>query len=152
MNTSTVEKRGIDWLMRNKYCKAAWNNLYAFDWECDVFGVTKSYITHEIEVKTSKSDFMAEFRNKKGKHYKTKYGQGCNHFWFAVPSSMKDYAMERLPEFAGLLVAREGLVTNPMYVAMKAPQLHNEKLKDLLPDFWESIAMKQFYKHTSFGI
>ena len=150
MNTKTIEKNVVHWLMTCKYCKIAVNNNYVFDWECDAFGVTKSYMTHEVEVKISKSDFVADFRNKKGKHYRTKYGKGCNYFWFCVPESMVDYALERLPEYAGLLTVKDrhwGYVQ----IIQNAPRLHNNKLDDCVSDFWETLAIKLFYKYTTFN-
>ena len=148
MLTSTIEKRIVTWLMQNKYCKLAVNNNYVFDWECDAVGITKSYMTHEVEVKVSKSDFTADFRNKKGKHYKTKYGQGCNYFWYAVPVEMADYAITRIPEYAGLLsVNQNGYVK----VLTNAPRLHNNRIDDYAPNFWETMAIKLFYKYTTFN-
>ena len=49
-------------------------NSYIFSWECDYFGITKStgYV-YEIEIKTSKSDFNADFK-KTEKHHCLKNG------------------------------------------------------------------------------
>lgn len=44
-------------------------NSYIFGWESDYFGITKGTgYAYEIEVKISKSDFRADFKNKTEKH------------------------------------------------------------------------------------
>lgn len=42
-------------------------NIYLYDWESDVLSVTKAGFSHEFEIKTSVSDFKADFK-KNGKH------------------------------------------------------------------------------------
>lgn len=42
-------------------------NVFVHSWEADLFSVTKTGYSYEIEVKVSKSDFMADF--KKPKHH-----------------------------------------------------------------------------------
>lgn len=149
MNTSTIEKKVVTWLMSATKCSIAFSRNYAFDWECDVLGVTKLEYSHEVEVKVSKSDFLADFKNKKGKHYNTKYGKGCNYFWYAVPQKMESYAKQRLPEYAGLLV-----ISDRGYVItkVKAPLLHGNTIEEQISDFWKSQALKLFYKNTTFGM
>ncbi len=40
-------------------------NTYIYAWECDYFGVSKKGYSYEIEIKTSKSDFLADFKKVK---------------------------------------------------------------------------------------
>lgn len=138
--TRKLEKEAQKWLMNSKYCRLALCNIYTWDWECDVFGVTKSDFTHEIEVKVSKMDFGADFRNKKGKHYSTKFGRGANYFWFCVPGELLEFVQERLPEYAGLLYLHKG---GYIKVFHPAPILHSNKLD---PEFWKQLSLKLFYK------
>lgn len=52
-------------------------NVFVHDWEADLFSVTSSGYTYEIEVKISRSDFFADFKKTKHhffKSYKTGYG------------------------------------------------------------------------------
>lgn len=49
-----------------------------FDWESDVFGLTKSGYSVEIEVKVSKADFRADFK-KQDKHYLLKHHKRENN-------------------------------------------------------------------------
>lgn len=40
-------------------------NAYIFDWECDLFSVTKTGTVYETEIKVSRSDFRADFEKRK---------------------------------------------------------------------------------------
>jgi len=44
------------------------SNTYNYNWECDFISITRAGYVHEYEIKLSKSDFKADFRNKKLKH------------------------------------------------------------------------------------
>jgi len=44
------------------------NNSFIYGWECDWFGITTSKYEWEIEVKISRSDFLADMK-KRHKHY-----------------------------------------------------------------------------------
>lgn len=46
-------------------------NVYVYDWECDSFSVTSTGYVYEIEVKVSRSDFMADFKKPKHHFFKT---------------------------------------------------------------------------------
>lgn len=43
-------------------------NKYIYDWESDGFFMTKSGLSHELEVKVSRSDFNKELKHKEKKH------------------------------------------------------------------------------------
>lgn len=72
---------------------------WMFGHEADLISVTEAGYCTEIEIKVSKSDFMADFRKKVS--HDSAY---IKYFYYAVPEYMAEYAMERLPEGAGLLV------------------------------------------------
>lgn len=77
--------------------------------ECDILICSKAGYLTEIEIKISKSDLLAE-KKKAHKHNDNR----IKSFYYAVPIEMKDYAIELIPENAGLLSARKsesGLVT-----------------------------------------
>jgi len=75
--------------------------------EADLFSLTKALYWHEIEIKVSRSDFRADFRNKIHKH-KAMAGE-CEYLWkwmprtfcFATPRNM--IQPEDIPEYAGLI-------------------------------------------------
>ena len=57
MGTSEVYKA----IRRNTSLEYLLENTYVFAWESDVFGISKSDYITEIEVKSSRSDFKADF-------------------------------------------------------------------------------------------
>lgn len=53
-------------------------NTYVFNWESDLFSVTKSGNVYEVEMKISKADYRKDFE--KEKHFYFKHaGAGCVH-------------------------------------------------------------------------
>jgi len=83
--------------------------------ECDIFSITDALYFHEIEVKVSRSDFSAEFTNKRYKHmvmssderYKNEKKYMPRTYCFACPSGL--LREEDMPEHAGLIwVERDG--------------------------------------------
>lgn len=70
--------------------------------ECDLLVLSPHGYATEIEIKISKSDLLAD---KKKKH-----GHRHNHIarlFFAVPEILKDFALEHIPERAGLFTVSE---------------------------------------------
>lgn len=53
-------------------------NTFIYAWESDFFGITKSGYTAEIEIKTSRADFLAD-KNKKVKHNMLLQASKGNH-------------------------------------------------------------------------
>lgn len=137
-------------------------NVFMFDWESDIFLITRSQISIEIEVKTSRSDFFADFKkpkhelfkksNKKYVFEKTKglQSNNCtsirhmltgecipNRFYYAVPEGM--ISLDEVPEYAGLMhIPEKG---KPIYdvILKKAPLLHRYK-KD-----WQQKLIDKYY-------
>lgn len=66
--------------------------------ECDVLVLTPSGLAYEIECKTTKADLRADAK-KPHQHSSHK----INKLYFAVPSSLRDFALTCIPERAGLL-------------------------------------------------
>lgn len=116
--------------------------------EADVFGISGSGHMYEYEIKISRSDFLADFKNKQYKHrllsskeavhtyakwYKGKktgetYDQIClpNRFYYACPKGLID--VSELPEYAGLIY-----IDNGKYVEVKpAPLLHKHKANEVI--------------------
>lgn len=71
-------------------------------YRADVIGANAKEMI-EIEVKTSQSDFYADFENKKAKHQRyekaeasLQYSAVPNRFYFAVPTRLKETALETI--------------------------------------------------------
>jgi hypothetical protein len=82
----------------------SWSML---NYEADLVSLTKSNYGTEIEIKVSKQDLLKD-REKTHQHDSNYF----KYLYFAVPEDMKDYALQNIPERAGLLVGywREGYV------------------------------------------
>lgn len=125
--------------LRQKGNRLVLSNIYQFEWESDVFCLSKSGIISEFEIKVSRSDYIADF-NKTDKHYKLdkRTGKIPNHFCYVVPKDL--ISEDEVPEYAGLIY----YMGNQWFkVIKKSPKLHGEKMMD---SFWESTAMKLYYK------
>ena len=68
--------------------------------ECDILSLSKAGYATEIEIKISKADLRAD----KKKSHGHRHGH-IARLYFAVPSFLKQIALEEIPERAGLLVA-----------------------------------------------
>jgi len=71
------------------------------NYEADIVSLSKSSYVTEIEIKISKSDLRADF-NKRIQHDSTYF----KYFYYAVPLGMKDFALDIIPERAGLFIVR----------------------------------------------
>lgn len=103
------------------------NNLYVFGWESDLLFLSKSGVWTEIEIKVSRSDFLADLK-KVEKHSILADKQNHmkpNRFFYAVPEGL--VLQDEVPDYAGLLwVMNSGCHST---VAIKpAPSLHNHKI------------------------
>ena len=131
-------------------------NIY-FEWssEMDLLGVRKSGFIDEIEIKISRSDFLADFRKKA--HIKSKYpclygvdGNGysheghfqknkheamqsgemfCNYFSFLLPERLAEQC--EIPEYAGLYIYKEYENGHTRVSEVKtASRLHKRKITE----------------------
>lgn len=108
--------------------------------EADVISITKSGFVNEFEIKLSRSDFNADFRNKEWKHrsmkerkgptidirYKTTWFHCANKFWFVVPENL--ITLDEIPEYAGLIYINK----NALSIIKNAPRLHAHKATEEL--------------------
>lgn len=103
-------------------------------WNADVLGLNNKFSV-EVEVKKSRSDLRAEFKNKRDKHAtyaSAAQGRSAtvpNFLYFMVPEELEQYALEVLAESApkaGLLVMTEGnrMLGKNTRVSKKAAKLH----------------------------
>lgn len=117
--------------------------------EADVFGITKAGLMYEFEIKISKSDYLADFKNKthkhnllsrrdaihtyskwvKGKRTDQTYDVIClpNRFYYACPEKL--ISANEIPEYAGLVYMTE----NGTLIEIKtAPILHHHKANEAI--------------------
>lgn len=121
--------------------------------ECDVLRITGSNLTYEYEIKTSRSDFKADFKKERkhlilqGLHktnpHKWKYPGGetdteavlqerhgtvhrCNYFYYVCPSHL--IKESEVPQYSGLIWIEDDYVE----IMKKAPKLHSFKATDKL--------------------
>lgn len=69
--------------------------------ECDMFVITKAGCAKEVEIKRSKSDFLADF--KKGHNHVDKQNR-ITEFYYAFPSDIYEKCKDQIPENAGVIV------------------------------------------------
>ena len=114
--------------------------------EADVFGINRNGYMYEFEIKRSRSDFQAEFRNKQHKHCKLKnrdaihiydeWNNGnrtgetyeCikipNRYYFVCPRDL--IKPEEVPDYAGLIYVDESYM-NRLYEIKPSKLLHRNK-------------------------
>lgn len=114
-------------------------NMFIYEWESDIWLMTKSGYAYEVEIKITRSDFKNDFKNKADKHVILESGASSdqdnrlrpNYFYYAVPNSL--ISPEDIPEYAGLLyvtVVPTALNKNGYYrldVVKAAPKIHKDK-------------------------
>jgi hypothetical protein len=71
--------------------------------ECDLIILSKSNYATEVEIKISKADLLAD----KKKLHRHRHNHIARLF-FAVPDCLVDFAIENIPERAGLYSAKKG--------------------------------------------
>lgn len=86
-------------------------NFFHSDWEADILLINQQGLSHEIEIKLSKSDFRNDFKKfytnqKTGEKFlkHDKIGCGdyiCNQFSFLIPMGIIDY--NEIPEHCGII-------------------------------------------------
>lgn len=104
------------------------SNVKFFDWESDILFKNQQGSIYEIEIKTSLSDYLNDFENKKKKHKElSKIRQKAPaYFYFLVPNEIVDKI--EVPEYCGLYSYSEfqcrerGLVIDT-YLIKEAPKL-----------------------------
>lgn len=68
--------------------------------ECDMFIIKKSGVAVEVEIKISKSDFLADF--KKGHHHNDKQNR-ISEFYYAFPEELYEICKDLVPPDAGII-------------------------------------------------
>lgn len=114
-------------------------NCGALGHEADLARLTDKRMLHEIEIKVSRSDFLAD--RKKVKRYKLDHPEHFasvggrarvpHYFWYAVLADVA--TVDDLPKYAGLIVVDPR--RNRARVERRATLLHKEPLPDRAVDY-----------------
>jgi len=72
-----------------------------FNYEIDLLALSKSNWAHEIEIKISKSDLIADKKKQHG-HHDSQNRIRC--LWFAGPEKLEQAFIEHAPERAGIII------------------------------------------------
>ena len=122
--------------------------------EADVLGISGAGLMYEYEIKVSRADFLADFKNKQYKHLILSRGEGVetydkwvkgkhtddtyelitlpNKFYFACPVGL--IKLEDIPTYAGLVYIDD----QGEYIEIKpAPFIHRAKANEII---YKSIA------------
>jgi len=95
------------------------------NYEADLLCLSKVGVFHEIEIKISKADMVAD-NKKRHSHNDPLVGR----LWFAVPSHLIDKVLPMVPEYAGLVGVKcvqysDGKVFRTNVVRRPRPKLRN---------------------------
>jgi len=76
--------------------------------ECDLFLIKKSGIAIEVEIKLSKSDFLADF--KKNHNHKDRFNR-ISEFYYAFPENIYEKCkdLNMIPEHAGIIICERNI-------------------------------------------
>lgn len=99
-------------------------NVKFFDWESDLIFKDRNDMLYEFEIKTSKSDFLADFKKPKHKMMKSASMDVANYFYFVCPDGIVN--VSDVPEYAGLYLYRSIGDNIDIFVAKAAPLLHDK--------------------------
>lgn len=154
--TSDEIELGLYW--RNHPCDPMIPRYAPWDWfECDFLAVTAAGYTREYEIKTSRADYLKDFKKtgyrqlergswgrgqKQAKHQRLADGD-CfpNYFWFVCTEGV--VSPDEIPDYAGLLIADAHKSRVFFNLAKKAPRLHRNKIHLLEKD---NIYQAYFYR------
>ena len=72
-----------------------------FNYECDLIVLTPAKCVYEVEIKTSRSDLMADFKKKRF------HNDGrIKRFYYAIPEGLLTH-INVMPDYAGVIFVRE---------------------------------------------
>lgn len=81
-------------LPRSRWGLATWGIYH----ECDLLALSRAGVLHEIEIKISRSDLLAD-AEKRHAHE----SPAISKLWYAVPKELEEFALEHIPGTAGLI-------------------------------------------------
>lgn len=141
-NSTDMALDAILWLKQDKRCYLHCTE-YGYSWTADAIGYNGKDLI-EVEVKTSWSDFQADFRNKKKKHQvlldafeKDKLQKGFNYIpnymYYLVTPELQEKAVKYIKENKlpyGVMVYNKRKPANPLFGGLesvhKVKRIHKE--------------------------
>ena len=130
MNEHSIQNALFSWLQAKKHVLITPNVGLFGRYESDLISVTASGFVYEFEIKTSRADYMAEFRRKKRKHIYLSGGATFqkytpNSFYFVFPETVfTGWNNQEVPVYAGVLLIGKGGTVKQL---KNAKRLHNLK-------------------------
>ena len=136
-DSSDMAIAAILWLKAKKGCYLHCTE-FGYNWRADAIG-TDGKLLYEVEVKTSWSDFQADFRNKIAKHAvytevrkKSRYDYKPNYMYYLVPQALSERAAkffkenEQYKKYGVLYMDQHGEI----WSAKSVKQLHNTPITE----------------------
>lgn len=119
----------VSWGMHNK----EYRSLH----ECDVLVLSGDNYATEVEIKISKADLLKDREKKHGHHHNL-----IRRLYFAVPSKLKDIALESIPDHAGLLVVSNAVKNQYVFKDSTYRKIEYVKVDEVRPCKINTIAVK----------
>ena len=154
--TSQDMTKAFFWEFAQRYRFLAPNLHVRAGYEMDIMGIRKSGLVDEIEIKLSRSDFLADFKktatftnpdydrsvrydhpDNAGRDFHTTclkhdaIAKGkciTNYFSFLLPADLAEQCESDIPDHAGLYVFGSDLWFGKVKTVKKAPRLHTDKI------------------------
>lgn len=164
MDEKYTEKRVQD-VLTDKFCLDKKHELVVPNittigefWEADLMSMTKSLFLHEFEIKTTRSDWLKEYRiitegRDDGcklrravslhKQFNSNVDQRTcpNYFWVCAPSGVVHD--DELPSYAGMIEIYNFRKKDRIKVIKSAPRLHTGKCSDkMIASMYRSLNFK----------
>lgn len=121
-------------------------NIQLNRYEADLVALTRSGFLHEYEIKTTKADYLRDFRAKIGKHGQMEHKSfelKPNYFW--VVAAFEIERIEDFPPYAGLLEVCQPKGKEPsLKVHKSAARLHKRKVSD---QFIQKLMIRGLFKY-----
>lgn len=114
--------------------------------EADVISICSKDFLTEIEIKRSRSDFLADFKKPKHKLFNAGSKLGPNYFVFLCPDGL--IKPEEVPKYAGLVYAVPDTIGGFfLHVVKKRKLLHGQKISPrFIRSLCTTLANRRIYK------
>jgi hypothetical protein len=121
-------------------------NVFLYEWESDMIGVSVEDMIVEFEIKCSRFDYLAEAKKLKKRQAFERLAEPeklPNMFYYVFADDMD--IDEEIPEYAGLIVIEKRSNNLQRYtkIVKRAPALHSSPIK---PEQWKELAIKIYHK------
>jgi hypothetical protein len=116
-------------------------NVKLYWWESDLISVSNSDLVTEIEIKSSRQDFLQDFKKKKHSYFiKNRIDKIPSYFYYAVDSHI--LKLKELPRYAGLIYVK----SNKIKIIKRASRLHNLRIDKRRREYLERGLMFRYWK------